>query len=271
MSYKFDLISDLHIDFWVKVNEPLHKAEKKLSNFVKGLLPSTPSKILVIAGDLGHYNQQNLLMLKCFKEVYEYVILTWGNHDLYLDGSRSRKKYIRSINRWNEMKELISSLSGVFVLDGETITVDNVTFGGTGMWYDYQYGIQVLNMTREEVHTYWEDNFSDFKYIKGGQPRFADELVKFENLMVSPLDVLITHVTPDWTPLIGTYKDERDIAIYSFDGASFIDRVNFKVCCFGHTHVHHDYVKQGCRFVNNALGYPDQGKGRKIRTIVIPS
>jgi hypothetical protein len=91
-----------------------------------------------------------------------------------------------------------------------------------------------------------------------------------KEVMLEDETITLEADTPDWKPLIGRYEDKEDIGIYSFDGGSFIEREKVKVWCFGHVHEHHDYINKGCRFVNNALGYPKHSKGRKIRTIVCP-
>src|SRR5689334_17321488 len=87
----FDLISDLHLDFWLKrtargTKEQQREHQKEIDAFVSSLLPRTVSEVLVIAGDLGHSNEMNFEVLQSLKHVYPYIVLVAGNHDYYLVG-----------------------------------------------------------------------------------------------------------------------------------------------------------------------------------------
>lgn len=127
MSHFFDLISDIHLDFWVKVDSNLRKMEKKIDVFVDSLIPSSPSNVLVIAGDLGHYNNQNVIMLRSLMRCYESIVMVRGNHDLYLVSGKQSKKYKwLSENRWREMKDFANQLPGLFVLEGDTIALEGI-------------------------------------------------------------------------------------------------------------------------------------------------
>lgn len=100
----FDLLSDLHADFWLKE----YKRSKQLSIdlFVDDLLPARPSEVLLIAGDLGHHNHDSELLLKSFKRYYSYVLFVAGNHDYYLVNSQERwNNNDRSINRMMDLKK----------------------------------------------------------------------------------------------------------------------------------------------------------------------
>lgn len=142
---KFDLISDIHLDFWVEHSGNLAKMNRQLDAFIQLLLPASPSSTLVIAGDLGHFNKQNAMMLTRLKELYKHIVIAAGNHDYYLVSKSIKNKYKRnSLHRWAEMKQLLDPLPGVHILDGNSIEMDGIRFGGCGMWYDFQYGLQVL-------------------------------------------------------------------------------------------------------------------------------
>ncbi|QDS35020.1 metallophosphoesterase [Brevibacillus brevis] len=120
MSKGFDLISDVHLDFWVKVENPLHKMVPQIKSSIKGILPDIHNKVIVIAGDLGHYNWQNKLFIEELKHFYEHILIVAGNHDYYLVSANQEKQNRgRSINRIIEMKEICSLLTNVHYLDGE--------------------------------------------------------------------------------------------------------------------------------------------------------
>lgn len=264
----FDLISDIHLDFWY---EPIHSNEtqiRKIRKLFQSLIPASPSKVLVIAGDMGHYNKQNFLMLEHLKEFYEYILIVQGNHDLYRVSRGLRRKFFLSHKRWDDMKERASVLEGVHFLEGNTIEIDGVTYGGTGMWYDYSFGLQQGGYTHDELEELWKDKMNDINYING-LPDFIEEKKKLANLIDQNPDVIITHVGPDWIHAKNEYVKGIMKSFYFFDGQEFLDRCEGKIWCFGHTHEHYSYMYKGCRLENNAMGYPgrDNKLNATIRTI----
>ena len=271
MSNCFDLISDIHLDFWVKPDSNLRKMEKKIDLFVDSLIPSSPRNVLVIAGDLGHYNNQNVIMLRSLMRYYESIVIVRGNHDLYLVSGKQSKKYKwLSENRWREMKDFAKHMPGLFVLEGDTITLDGITFGGTGMWYDFSYGMIEHGKTREELDQIWREEMRDRKFIKK-QPDFAKEELRFDRI-IDKSDVIVTHVGGDWSQLSlnsGYVRGDLTTSFYFFDGSNWFDRLGGKTWCFGHVHDHYDYIRNDCRFINNAKGYPHDNPGSKIKMVMI--
>lgn len=49
-AHSFDLISDIHLDFWL--HEFTYLKQLSIDLFVDALLPPIPSDVLIIAGDL---------------------------------------------------------------------------------------------------------------------------------------------------------------------------------------------------------------------------
>ncbi|GGF84440.1 hypothetical protein GCM10010912_32040 [Paenibacillus albidus] len=94
--FQFDLISDVHLDFWVDNSGNQLKLSKRLDQFVAGLVPEFPAETLIIAGDLGHYNKQNLMLLTKLKTYYSRILLVAGNHDDYLITKPLKNKYKQS-------------------------------------------------------------------------------------------------------------------------------------------------------------------------------
>jgi predicted MPP superfamily phosphohydrolase len=146
-----DIISDIHLDFYVEKDKELIKA------FIEKLLNTKTDKvfdILVIAGDLGHYNDDNVYFLKEISKYYKKVFVTWGNHDLYLVNDKEVTKYnYNSFNRLKDLKEKLTKIENLVFLDGEKIKYNEITFWGSGLWYD------VLNIT------HWANYMNDARYI----------------------------------------------------------------------------------------------------------
>ncbi|WP_317967786.1 metallophosphoesterase [Paenibacillus sp. CCS19] len=272
-SSSFDLISDLHLDFWVNSNN----IQSQIDLFVDSLIPTdhptNPSKVLVIAGDLGHKNSQNELLLKSFKRYYRSVLIVFGNHDYYLTSSSTRwRSNYRSANRINKMKQLATQIESIYILDGSTVTIDGITYGGAGMWHDFSFGV-AMGFSEPYLLEIWQRSMNDANLILPRftlstlQYHFNKELEKLESIF-DQSQVIVTHVSPDASNMPTRNLNDPVSTFYYFDGFHLLSRAKGKVWCYGHTHTHADYYHQeGCRLVNNALGYPDEKTGAKIRTI----
>ncbi|MGN7358531.1 metallophosphoesterase family protein [Paenibacillus sp. SAF-054] len=270
---RFDLISDIHLDFWVENSSNHLKQDKKLDRFITDILPSELSNTLVIAGDLGHYNIQNHKFLVKLKKLYKYIVLVPGNHDYYLITKSLKNKYKNnSIKRSIEMKLMAEELTGVYFLDGVQIELDNVIYGGCGMWYDFEYGLQVLNMDWNQIYDNWKSTSNDSLLIEG-KPRLVKDMFQEEKSkllkVLTSTDVIVTHVSPDWSAIANNYKGDLSNSYYYFDGKEFFNDINGRIWCSGHIHRRMDYMNYGCRFINAALGYPDENMNlpKKIMTV----
>jgi predicted phosphodiesterase len=269
----FDLISDIHLDFWVTPTWNKFKEKKNLDEFVRQIVPERPSPVLAIAGDIGHFNKQNYRLLKALKMHYKYILLVAGNHDYYLQSKSIRYKYAyNSINRLSEMKKLIKDLPNVVYLDGDVVAIDGVHYGGCGMWYDFQYGIQVLNSNYPKIYEHWRAVSSDALCTRG-KPRETKDMFYEEKRKLARIlphsDVIITHFSPDWSVAPVDRKLSVSTSFYYFDGTPYFPLISKKIWCFGHMHRRIDYTKHGCRFINAALGYPKENDGQPKRAVQV--
>jgi predicted phosphodiesterase len=262
----FDLISDLHLDFWVQPSwNPLFSSQR-LHRLVNAIVPAAPSDVLVIAGDLGHVNKQNARFVRKLAQVYRHIIVVLGNHDLYVRTPSQRSAYrMRSGLRLAEMKKLLSRIPNVKLLDGDCFEADGVTYGGCSMWYDFQYGIQILNRHYGQLYNDWKRDSNDARFVLGTEDGWLGELVREEkrklHRVVARADVIVTHVAPDWSFVPEGKELEPATSFYYFDGKPYFAAAQGKVWCYGHVHRRNDYERYGCRFVNGALGYPWELRG----------
>lgn len=90
---KIDILSDLHFDYYFKEFNNSKKDVKKL--YDDYFLKDEAGEVLIIAGDLGHSNVQNIIILRMIKKIYGYkaIVCVLGNHDYYLNGNVSRSAY----------------------------------------------------------------------------------------------------------------------------------------------------------------------------------
>ena len=126
-----DIISDIHLDFYARFNQ------KDIETFTKKLINTKTDKnfdVLIIAGDIGHYNDDNVCFLELISKFYKKVFVTWGNHDLYLISENQRKKYdYNSFIRLNELKEKVQKIDNLTFLDGKKVKYEGITFWGSGL------------------------------------------------------------------------------------------------------------------------------------------
>ncbi|KIL41417.1 hypothetical protein SD70_07155 [Gordoniibacillus kamchatkensis] len=262
----FDLISDLHLDFWIRPTWNPFSSAHKLQRMLAAIVPAAPSDVLVIAGDLGHDNKQNARFVRRLAEVYSHIVVVLGNHDYYVQTAAQRSAYrLRSELRVAEMKKLLERIPNVSLLDGDCVKVDGVTYGGCSMWYDFQYGIQVLNRHYRQLYEHWMRRSNDARFVLGSAPGWLEELVREQKRklrsVVGQADVIVTHVAPDWSVVPEGRELEPETSCYFFDGKPYYADAAGKVWCYGHVHRRSDYARHGCRFVNGALGYPAEANG----------
>lgn len=272
MKYNFDLISDVHLDFYIDIRHPELKMRKRIKEFVESIVPKEPQNTLVIAGDLGHYNHQNMFLLEELKKYYKYIILVSGNHDYYLVSSNVQSKYKNdSKKRISEMKEKASKIEGVYYLDGDAVELDGVIYGGVGMWYDFSYGRHMFGKSQTALYSLWKEVMNDSSLIKGLDfgVDFNEAVMSKEKIdsITNYADVIITHVGPEWSKIPNEYKDDLSTSFYYFDGSPYFDRIKDKVWVYGHVHYRNDYIAHDCRFVNASLGYPSENKNRSRKIV----
>lgn len=271
---KFDLTSDIHVDFWIGVNNSPQKQQKNMHTLISKLLPDTPSDTLVIAGDLGHYNHQNKLFIEVLKQFYKNIVLVHGNHDFYMVSASVRKNFsCDSFARLNDMIDLCNKIPDVHYLSGNVVDIDGIKFGGTGMWYDDSYAINDHYFSPMEIRFMWETYMNDSVLISNpngaGKPNgfdrylFVEEQKKLmDNVASIGCDVYVSHICPT-SKFFPPHYCRPESTFYQFDGNKYLNQLDeTKIWCYGHTHeTRHDIDSSGCRLLCNPLGYPSNSLG----------
>lgn len=245
---KISYVSDIHLDFWVKFTSNQIKFKQRTEEFILKLIgtDTRPYEVLVIAGDMGHFNMQSLWALEVFSQYYEQVCFTYGNHDKYLISNNQANKY--NNHSENRIKELYSEsikLRNVHPLFyGETFTYKGVKFGGCPMWYP-------LETPEQKMFFYNVSN--DSKLIKGSNVELlhARDQEYYEELLEEKVDVMISHF-----PVINidSHFKYNSTACY----LTPVRDINAKAWIFGHSHEQKVYEKFYCTFYMNAIGYPSE-------------
>ena len=277
---KIDILSDLHLDFYFKPH--LTTSENIISLFREIFTDNETRAIgdvLIIAGDIGHYNEQNIKILKIFqKEFYKHIVCVLGNHDYYLVNSEAQYTFENdSFKRVKHMRELINQEKNIYCLNGEVIEIEGIRFGGVDSWYDGNYIKKYFTQfDNNHINLLWNENINDSRLIKGIS-RFDDiaklEIPKLENIY-KECDVMITHVNPsiDEEHINEKYRNSPINTFFTFDGSKYYKNGSMRYWLFGHTHDVIEYEMEDVKFLCNPLGYPTEseyGKNIKMKSFEI--
>ena len=275
-----DILSDLHIDFYFSLFNKTIKEEKLKSIFDPIFLPNgkkEASDVLVIAGDIGHYNSQNIQMLKIFKKLYyKYIVCVLGNHDYYLLNKEDRIIYDKdSFNRANEMKELINSEENIFCLDGDVVEIEGIKFGGAMGWYSNAYLKAYYPRSADNtysINNMWRNCSNDARFIKGIEnynDLYKIEYQKLQNIH-DKCDIMISHINPSFQHqhINSAYTNQQSNSFFTFNGHRLFSK-NIKYWIFGHTHDAIEYDLYDIKCICNPMGYPNENNCIKIKTIEI--
>ena len=252
---RIDYISDLHLNFYVEPegNEKIYIEKTRM--FLQKLLPSQIADVLVLAGDLSHFNKQSYETLKFFSEYYKQVFFVFGNHDYYLVSKKQRQKYHnRSIEREEELVRLIENIPNVQLLRNfEVVTYNDVTFAGATSWYPlYQY----------KDMAYFKQSSNDSVYIQELSLQLLHEREMAMYKKMPEVDVLVTHVPPI---ILESHRKYGSTSCFLNE----LKDVKASVCIFGHCHEQKVYEKAGIQFAINAVGYPEERLTANIRMIEV--
>ena len=273
---KIDILSDLHFDnyFYNKYS----KAD--VISFYSQIIDfKNCGDVLVIAGDLGHNNHQNIKILKILKEFYKNIVCVLGNHDYYLNGKENKSLFKDSFERVNNMRGLINSESGMYCLDGFIVEIDGVKFGGCNGWYNDGYFARqytTQSFTRKSTNVMWKNIMNDAEFIYGVNN--FDDIYEIERPKIEGIykecDVMITHINPSAKNehININYQNNPTNVFFCFEGEKYLQNGNMKYWIFGHTHEELEYIEHNVHCICNPLGYFNEsgnGKFVSIRSIEI--
>lgn len=271
------ILSDLHFDtrFPTTIAPPSEEMVRRVFDPIF----KTPADILIIAGDLGHYNHQSRQIIKWLRRLYfKHIICVLGNHDYYLVNRIMIDDYETSLNRVIELRKQLNEIEGVHCLNGNVIEIEGIRFGGCDSWYDGQYWLHNLNPhyiyamhhVREEWKALMNLDASCIKGVKKFDDIWEIEKPKIE-AVYQQCDVMITHVMPtiDRNYVHSNYRTQKGTAYFCFDGEKYLKETTAHTWIYGHSHTNQDVEIHGVRMVANQLGYPGEARKSPIEEKVI--
>lgn len=261
---KFQLLSDLHLE--------AHPALR--------IAPAPGADLLVLAGDIGSYQQGSRLDtaepdfgLERFSPRHGWptpVLYVPGNHEY--DNADFDVTHAR-------LRSLCDTLD-IMWLERDTRIIDGVRFVGTTLWADFDAlvvpaddlaaALKKRGKAMRAANFYLEKAATQ----RAGKPFLAEALREqalvcqawLRDALGSPFSgptVAITHFAPTLASADPRYGLTPGTAGFCNSLDDLLPRATLWV--HGHLHCPFDYVKDGCRVVANPLGYAAKGEQEGFR------
>ena len=246
---KILVLSDLHLEFYYA--DPLYEK-----------IPDVD--VVVFAGDI-HVRPKNVgeYFRKFRQRTEAKIIYVLGNHEYYHGYfPRDMVKY----------QHCIEGIKDFYLLERNTITIDNFTFAGVTLWTDYNKGaddaVAMINMNDHHViNLKGEEKVMpcDFRKTYGTSVKFLKREMKKhgENLVV------ITHHAPSWNSIAKKFIGSPLNSSFCSDLSEMILEYQPKLWVHGHVHDKCDYLIGETRVACNPLGYPSETLNGEFNYLVI--
>jgi len=272
-----DYISDTHFDTHLQLG-----LKEDFERTFKPIFKNKQSDTLIIAGDIGEHNTQNLEVIRLLRDEigYKNIIMVLGNHDFFLCTPLARETYNDlSVNRVNEFKDMIEAEDGLRLLDGNIIEIDGIRIGGSMGWYDGEYIFKNLNKQKKKSEDYvnrlWAEFHPDFEHIRGCLNTY-DEFLNEEMTKLKKIhqdsDVIVSHINPSTKMEHAAlrYQKEDTSGFFCFDGTELLKYTKASHWIFGHSHTQKEFKVHGVKCVSNPFGYPGEwNRHFTVRTIEV--
>ena len=283
---KISLVSDVHLEFGDLDFDNDQGAEVLiLGGDICVARDIAQSDTYGVMGPEYRSNRYHDFFQRCHDR-FPHVIYIVGNHEYYHGDFGTSLAHI---------KDVLSYLPRLHVLEKESVTIGDVTFLGGTLWTD---------MNREDPDTLYRirDYMNDFRIIRDSrhpvhykdsegrrhtrEGRFSPEasveehraMVKFvkESVGADPTGryVVVGHHSPSRLSTHPQYADQTMVnGAYSSDLDQFIqDHPQIRLWTHGHTHHEFDYQVGSCRVMCNPRGYhghEEQARQWRLKTVDI--
>ena len=277
-SFKLDIISDLHIDWFRKQNNyPVPTIDRLVNTRYSDY--DTQSHTLLIAGDISDDINETAEYLFSCKQFYKNVLFVDGNHDVFGNEKELTEKT-------SDLNEILKKDKNIYYLSYRDFITDNIAFIGCNGWYDFCFTENMTSPTeceamwnnlptRDKKHINWGD--SSVQAIAKIQAEQLEHRIKFHKNNNKKL-VVVTH-TPPHPRSITWPKRAKDQFLYTLSGAfgsnkmtnllnTYIKDISFWF--HGHNHVAQNYTYHDVRIISNPRGYPWEGSEEcYIKSVII--
>jgi Icc-related predicted phosphoesterase len=262
---KIQLESDVHLEFGQHV------------------VKNVGADVLILSGDIcvanalmshseftpSHMSQRfHNFFVACSSE-FKNVVYVMGNHEHY------HGDYATT---YNHLRDNLSYLPNVHVLEKQTVVIDDVMFIGGTLWTDMNRGDAltmhairdmmndfrcVMNSNREVTFKGTDDQFHKrtARFLPADALDDHDKMMQYIRAVLECAThskyVVVGHHAPSTMSVHARYKDDYLMnGGYSSDLSEFIlDHPQIKLWTHGHTHHAFDYMIGSTRVVCNPRGY----------------
>jgi Icc-related predicted phosphoesterase len=235
-------VSDIHVDFGV--NE---KWFRQLS------CSDYRNDLLILAGDVTHKLADLVSCLRGLASRFAKVLFVPGNHDLWVLGESAQT----SLQKFAEIAAVVED-------NGATMRPHrqgDVLFVPLLGWYDYSFGEpgDELRRTWMDYHACrWPEAFGAEEaaaHFTRLNPRVcsrgARKVITFSHFLprIDLVPAFVSARNRRLDPVLGSTRLERQLR-----------ELNSSIHVYGHSHINRSASIDGVTYVNNAFGYPGEGR-----------
>ena len=247
---KFDLISDLHEDFW---NQDQQVRWEGIGT----------SLVAVVLGDVSRDPEVTYKTVVDISKYYKYVIFVDGNHE------HNNQCGIQEHNQL--MRQRFNKYHNIQYLNRNAIVVDGVAFVGVNGWWTFDF--MEPEISREDCYWYFASNFiySEPFMQEVMDTARQDATTMCEIVAKLTMDsavneiVILTHTAP-FNKFMDVQQPQHP-AHYSRCGSSYLSKIidfdinnKINIWCFGHVHQEFDEVINGIRYICHPRGRLDDSQ-----------
>jgi predicted phosphodiesterase len=254
---KIQLLSDLHLE----------------TNTDFAPQPAAGAELLILAGDIGSYQQGSRMAGDDFGLARFSPRDRWPVPVAYLPGNHEYDAL--EFDAAHDRLRALCDRLGILWLERETLVIGGIRFIGTTLWSDFDAlaapGDTLTQVLRKREKAFRAANFYLEKTLtmRGGKAFLAEELREqglvcqawLKEALARPFDgptVAVTHFAPTLSSADPRYGLTPGTAGF----CNALDELIPQTDMWLHGHLHHafDYMQDGCRIVANPLGYESKGE-----------
>lgn len=236
-------LSDLHVDY-----EPNMAWVQELSRF------DYSDDLLLLAGDISHERRLLDGCLSALTRRFRQVLFVPGNHDLWVAGEAPG---MDSLGKFAVVKKIALDCGATM----EPIRLDGLMVVPLFGWYDYSFGLP-----GKALRGAWTD-YRACRWPDGWGA--ADVAAHFGKLNATPpadgvgKRITVSHFLPR-IDLIPSFVSSRHRILDPVLGSTRLEvqlrEIKPSIHVYGHSHINQSVWLEGIRYVNNAFGYPQEGR-----------
>ncbi len=272
-------MSDLHLDFYINNTNPSGtKMYRAIQRFVDNNTKQEVGDIIIMAGDISHYNTQTQTLIEILKDRYKEVLFTAGNHEMYLISGNMKDKYQCVSERRIDELSIVAETTGAHFLNGDVFEAGGIKVGGSCGWYNLPTKQDILDWNKYTRDSTLIFNGYPIHAAYGGEVRvpwdtqafYEQELQKLKNIAEVGCDILVNHVAQLIPPLFtvpNAYKNAPSNKFYYTDNYNLIKQSGCSLYVFGHTHDSYEFTRDGVEAICNPIGYPGENPRSCIKQI----